>query len=86
MSQFRLHPSYCGNIQGVTLSNQTFPDYFQAKVNSETSEALDDLDNETRKWVASLGSSATKISQIVSTKDPAVSIKLIKKQYKLSNN
>ncbi|KAF9421546.1 hypothetical protein HW555_002479 [Spodoptera exigua] len=44
----------------------------KAKVNSETSEALDDLDNETRKWVASLGSKATKISEIVNTKDPAV--------------
>ncbi|KAJ8735584.1 hypothetical protein PYW07_007204 [Mythimna separata] len=44
----------------------------KAKVNSDTNEALDDLDNETRKWVASLGSSATKISQIVDTKDPAV--------------
>ncbi|XP_035450493.2 very long-chain-fatty-acid--CoA ligase bubblegum isoform X2 [Spodoptera frugiperda] len=44
----------------------------KAKVNSETSEALDDLDNETRKWVASLGSKATKISEIVKTKDPAV--------------
>ncbi|XP_022821870.1 long-chain-fatty-acid--CoA ligase ACSBG2 isoform X2 [Spodoptera litura] len=44
----------------------------KAKVNSETSEALDDLDNETRKWVASLGSKATKISEIVNSKDPAV--------------
>ncbi|KAJ8736314.1 hypothetical protein PYW08_006970 [Mythimna loreyi] len=44
----------------------------KAKVNSETNEALDDLDNETRKWVASLGSSATKISEIVNTKDPLV--------------
>nr|XP_021188770.2 very long-chain-fatty-acid--CoA ligase bubblegum isoform X1 [Helicoverpa armigera] len=44
----------------------------KAKVNSETSEATDDLDNETRKWVASLGSKATKISEIVNTKDAAV--------------
>ncbi|XP_075973039.1 long-chain-fatty-acid--CoA ligase ACSBG2-like isoform X2 [Anticarsia gemmatalis] len=44
----------------------------KAKVNSETGEALDDLEVEARKWVASLGSSATKISEIVEKKDPVV--------------
>lgn len=44
----------------------------KAKVNSETGDALDDLDTEARKWVASLGSTATKISEIVNSKDPAV--------------
>ncbi|KAJ0182505.1 hypothetical protein K1T71_001874 [Dendrolimus kikuchii] len=44
----------------------------KAKVNPETGDPLDELDNETRKWVASLGSTATTISEIVRNKDPAV--------------
>ncbi|XP_046964587.1 long-chain-fatty-acid--CoA ligase ACSBG2 isoform X2 [Vanessa cardui] len=44
----------------------------KAKVNSNTGDALDELDTETRKWVANLGSKATTISEIVRTKDPLV--------------
>ncbi|CAG9581427.1 unnamed protein product [Danaus chrysippus] len=44
----------------------------KAKVDSNTGDALDELDTGTRKWVADLGSSATTISEIVRTKDPAV--------------
>lgn len=44
----------------------------KAKINPENGDPLDTLDNETRKWVASLGSSATTVSEIVRTKDPAV--------------
>ncbi|XP_026731627.1 long-chain-fatty-acid--CoA ligase ACSBG2-like isoform X2 [Trichoplusia ni] len=44
----------------------------KSKVNSETGDPLDDLESETCKWVASLGSTATKVSQIVSTKDPLI--------------
>lgn len=40
----------------------------------ETADALDELDGEARKWVAGLGSTATKISEIVNKKDPAVSL------------
>ncbi|XP_050345486.1 long-chain-fatty-acid--CoA ligase ACSBG2 isoform X2 [Nymphalis io] len=44
----------------------------KAKVNSNTGDALDELDTETKKWVANLGSKATTISEIVRTKDPLV--------------
>ncbi|CAK1602054.1 unnamed protein product [Parnassius mnemosyne] len=44
----------------------------KAKVNPETGDPLDELETETRKWVASLGSNAKTISEIVKTKDPAV--------------
>ncbi|XP_041975814.1 very long-chain-fatty-acid--CoA ligase bubblegum-like isoform X2 [Aricia agestis] len=44
----------------------------KAKVNLNTGDPLDELDNETKKWVASLGSKATTISEIVRTKDPLV--------------
>ncbi|XP_061385887.1 long-chain-fatty-acid--CoA ligase ACSBG2 isoform X2 [Danaus plexippus] len=44
----------------------------KAKVDSNTGDALDELDTETKKWVAGLGSSATTISEIVRTKDPVV--------------
>ncbi|CAB3240681.1 unnamed protein product [Arctia plantaginis] len=44
----------------------------KAKVDPETADALDELESEARKWVASLGSTATKISEIVNKKDPAV--------------
>lgn len=50
---------------------------FQAKVNQETGDATDNLDSEPLKWVASLGSNATTISEIVKTKDPAVSYNFI---------
>ncbi|XP_026493767.1 long-chain-fatty-acid--CoA ligase ACSBG2 isoform X2 [Vanessa tameamea] len=43
----------------------------KAKVNGN-GDALDELDNETRKWVANLGSKATTISEIIRTKDPLV--------------
>ncbi|CAH0727306.1 unnamed protein product, partial [Brenthis ino] len=43
----------------------------KAKVNS-AGDPLDELDTEARKWVASLGSKATTVSEIVRTKDPAV--------------
>ncbi|XP_047528028.1 long-chain-fatty-acid--CoA ligase ACSBG2-like isoform X2 [Vanessa atalanta] len=43
----------------------------KAKVNGN-GDALDELDTETRKWVANLGSKATTISEIVRTKDPLV--------------
>lgn len=42
-------------------------------MNSNTGDPLDELDTETKKWVASLGSKATTISEIVKSKDPAVS-------------
>ncbi|XP_021206362.1 very long-chain-fatty-acid--CoA ligase bubblegum isoform X2 [Bombyx mori] len=44
----------------------------KTKVSPETGEPLDELESEARKWVASLGSSATKLSEIVNSKDPAV--------------
>ncbi|XP_013191216.2 long-chain-fatty-acid--CoA ligase ACSBG2 isoform X2 [Amyelois transitella] len=44
----------------------------KAKVNSDTGEALDELESETKKWVASLGSKATTISEIYNSKDTAV--------------
>ncbi|XP_048488655.1 very long-chain-fatty-acid--CoA ligase bubblegum isoform X1 [Plutella xylostella] len=44
----------------------------KTKVNLETGEAMDELENETRKWVASLGSKATTLSEIAKTKDPLV--------------
>ncbi|KAM3967533.1 long-chain-fatty-acid--CoA ligase ACSBG2 isoform 2-T2 [Aphomia sociella] len=44
----------------------------KAKVNMETGAALDDLESEAKKWVASLGSKATTISEIYNSKDPAV--------------
>ncbi|XP_023943345.1 very long-chain-fatty-acid--CoA ligase bubblegum isoform X1 [Bicyclus anynana] len=44
----------------------------KAKVDLNTGDALDELEPETCKWVASLGSKATKISEIVNTKDPVV--------------
>ncbi|XP_059050920.1 very long-chain-fatty-acid--CoA ligase bubblegum [Achroia grisella] len=44
----------------------------KAKLNTDTGAALDDLESETRKWVAGLGSQATTISEIYKSKDPAV--------------
>ncbi|XP_039762091.1 very long-chain-fatty-acid--CoA ligase bubblegum isoform X1 [Pararge aegeria] len=44
----------------------------KAKVDSNTGDALDELEPETCKWVASLGCKATTISEIIKTKDPAV--------------
>ncbi|CAH2102506.1 unnamed protein product [Euphydryas editha] len=44
----------------------------KCKVDSNTGDTLDELETETKKWVASLGSQATTISEIVRTKDPAV--------------
>ncbi|XP_049881435.1 long-chain-fatty-acid--CoA ligase ACSBG2-like isoform X2 [Pectinophora gossypiella] len=44
----------------------------KSKVDSETGEPLDQLDPEAKKWVASLGSKATTVSEIVNTKDPLV--------------
>ncbi|XP_045448393.1 long-chain-fatty-acid--CoA ligase ACSBG2 [Melitaea cinxia] len=44
----------------------------KCKINSNTGDALDELDTETKKWVASLGSTATTLSEIVRTKDTAV--------------
>ncbi|CAG4978648.1 unnamed protein product [Parnassius apollo] len=44
----------------------------KAKVDPETGDPLDELETETGKWVASLGSNAKTISEIVKTKDPAV--------------
>lgn len=36
----------------------------QTKINSETGEPLDELETETMKWVSSLGSTATTVSEI----------------------
>lgn len=47
---------------------------FQAKVNPESGVPVDELDTETKGWVASLGSSATKISELVNDKDGVVSL------------
>ncbi|XP_026319506.1 long-chain-fatty-acid--CoA ligase ACSBG2 isoform X2 [Hyposmocoma kahamanoa] len=44
----------------------------KSKVNNDTGEPLDELDTETAKWVAGLGSKAKTVSEIVNTKDPAV--------------
>ncbi|KAL0901508.1 hypothetical protein ABMA27_006744 [Loxostege sticticalis] len=44
----------------------------KTKVDPETGAALDELEPETLKWVQSLGSSATTLSQIANTKDPLV--------------
>ncbi|XP_013176860.1 PREDICTED: long-chain-fatty-acid--CoA ligase ACSBG2-like isoform X1 [Papilio xuthus] len=44
----------------------------KAKINTETGDPLDELETEARKWVASLGSKAKTISEIVKSKDPAV--------------
>ncbi|XP_028156254.1 long-chain-fatty-acid--CoA ligase ACSBG2 isoform X2 [Ostrinia furnacalis] len=44
----------------------------KTKVDPETGAALDALETETLKWVQSLGSTATTLSQISKTKDPAV--------------
>ncbi|XP_072943187.1 very long-chain-fatty-acid--CoA ligase bubblegum-like isoform X2 [Epargyreus clarus] len=44
----------------------------KGKINQTTGDALDELDTETAKWVASLGSKATTISEIVKNKDPYV--------------
>lgn len=55
----------------------TFVFLFQSKVNNDTGEPLDELDTETAKWVAGLGSKAKTVSEIVNTKDPAVSFVLI---------
>ncbi|XP_030033361.2 long-chain-fatty-acid--CoA ligase ACSBG2 isoform X2 [Manduca sexta] len=44
----------------------------KCKVNSETGEPMDELETDTKRWVASLGSNATTISQITRTKDEAV--------------
>ncbi|CAF4792873.1 unnamed protein product [Pieris macdunnoughi] len=44
----------------------------KAKVDPNTGDVLDELDNETRKWVAGLGSKATTVSEIVKSKDPVV--------------
>ncbi|XP_053620475.1 very long-chain-fatty-acid--CoA ligase bubblegum isoform X2 [Plodia interpunctella] len=44
----------------------------KAKVNSDTGAALDELESEAKKWVASLGCKATTISEIYNSKDPAV--------------
>ncbi|XP_045527961.1 long-chain-fatty-acid--CoA ligase ACSBG2-like isoform X1 [Pieris brassicae] len=44
----------------------------KAKVDPNTGDVLDELDNETRKWVAGLGSKATTVSEIVKSKDPLV--------------
>lgn len=44
----------------------------KTKVNPETGEALDELDTDVKKWVASLGSKANTLSEIHKTKDPAV--------------
>lgn len=50
---------------------------FQSKVNTDTGEPLDELDTETKKWAANLGSKAKTVSEIVNTKDPAVSLLLL---------
>lgn len=44
----------------------------KAKVHPASGDPLDELDTETKKWIANLGSKATTISEIVRTKDPAV--------------
>ncbi|RVE48542.1 hypothetical protein evm_006853 [Chilo suppressalis] len=44
----------------------------KTKVDNETGAALDALETEAQKWVASLGSKATTLSEISKTKDPAV--------------
>ncbi|XP_022118799.2 long-chain-fatty-acid--CoA ligase ACSBG2 isoform X1 [Pieris rapae] len=44
----------------------------KAKVDPNTGDVLDELDNETKKWVAGLGSKATTVSEIVKSKDPVV--------------
>ncbi|XP_047506130.1 long-chain-fatty-acid--CoA ligase ACSBG2 isoform X3 [Pieris napi] len=44
----------------------------KSKVDPNTGDVLDELDNETRKWVAGLGSKATTVSEIVKSKDPVV--------------
>ncbi|XP_031769185.1 long-chain-fatty-acid--CoA ligase ACSBG2 isoform X2 [Galleria mellonella] len=44
----------------------------KAKINTETGAALDELESETKRWVASLGSKATTISEIYNSKDPVV--------------
>ncbi|XP_014368454.2 very long-chain-fatty-acid--CoA ligase bubblegum isoform X1 [Papilio machaon] len=44
----------------------------KAKINTETGDPLDELETETRKWVASLGCEAKTISEIVKNKYPAV--------------
>lgn len=46
----------------------------QGKANLETGEATDELEEGTKRWVASLGSDATTISAIVKTKDPLVTL------------
>lgn len=46
----------------------------QTKINSETGEPLDELETETMKWVSSLGSTATTVSEILQSKDAAVCI------------
>lgn len=55
----------------------TFVYKFQSKVDSDTGEPLDELDTETEKWVAGLGSKAKTVSEIVNSKDPAVSLSMI---------
>jgi hypothetical protein len=42
-------------------------------MDTETGSALDELEKDTRNWVASLGSKATTLSEIAKTKDPVVS-------------
>ncbi|CAG9796581.1 unnamed protein product [Diatraea saccharalis] len=44
----------------------------KTKVDNETGAALDALEPEAQKWVTSLGSKATTLSEISKTKDPAV--------------
>lgn len=50
---------------------------FQCKIDGDTGDPLDILDTETQKWVESLGSKATTLSEISKTKDPVVSIRYL---------
>lgn len=44
----------------------------RSEVDKDTAAPLDELEKETKRWVSSLGSNATRVSQVISTKDPKI--------------
>lgn len=45
---------------------------FQSDVDPENGEPLDTLTSTTKSWAESIGSKATKVSEVISTKDSAI--------------
>jgi len=47
--------------------------FFQSDMNEETGAPLDTLNPDVLKWAKSIGSSAETVTEVISSRDPAVS-------------